>query len=117
MNIRLHKPILTFCAAAAAFIAPGCSSGSGNQSSDDGTHHDIEPIDSPAYYLGRQHGQKLLYQATTTEELRSGLLDIRAREHIIRTQVSPSSADAYVEGVEQQILESGDTLATALRLK
>lgn len=89
---------------------------SGTNDSGNLPRHNIEPADSPAYLLGKEHAQMMLDQCHSTGELRDRLLDLRAREHIIRTQVGSSSADAYVDGIEQQIARSCDTLAQALRL-
>lgn len=75
---------------------------------------EVEPIDSPAYKLGRSHAEAMLFECRTETEIRDRLLDLRAREHIIRTQTSPSSADAYIEGIESYIRESGDSLGNAI---
>ncbi|MCM1292682.1 MAG: hypothetical protein NC111_05755 [Bacteroides sp.] len=99
---------------AAALIA--CSSSGSN---DDETADSIavekqmtiDPADSSAYKLGCRHAIQLLDQCSSVNEIRSQLLDLRAREHIIRTQISESSADAYVYGIESTISENCDSLA------
>lgn len=74
----------------------------------------VEPIDSPAFKLGEKHAIELLNDCRTTNELRDRLLDLRAREHIIRTQIRTTAADAYIKGIESKLKESGDTLAAAI---
>lgn len=74
----------------------------------------IETADSPAYHLGQRHAEMMLNECRTTDEIRNRLLDLRAREHIIRTQIRQSAADAYIEGIESTVRTSGDTLASAI---
>lgn len=104
-----HTIALTLIASAISCSETGSADETAQQ------HHKIEPADSPAYYLGRQHAQELMDQCSTTGQIRDRLLDLRAREHIIRSQISGSSADAYIEGVESQLSESGDTLANVIK--
>jgi len=99
--------ILLICGLTAA-----CS-GSAN-SHEDQCPRIIEAADSPAYRLGQRHAETMLNECRTTNEIRNRLLDLRAREHIIRTQIRPSAADAYIEGIESTVRTSGDTLASAI---
>ncbi len=91
----------------------GCSSGNTCDSDSIPTRF-VEKADSPAYYLGFDEGERLLEECKSRGEIRDRLLDLRAREHIIRSQMRESAADAYVYGVEQAIRQSGDTLAKAI---
>lgn len=63
-----------------------------------------------AYDLGSRCAQRLLTNCDTESAIRDELLDIRAREHSIRTQVSGKAADAYISGFRDALKESGDTL-------
>lgn len=63
-----------------------------------------------AYYLGSRCAQRLLSTCDTESAIRDELLDIRAREHSIRTQVSDKAANAYISGFRDALKESGDTL-------
>ncbi len=74
----------------------------------------IEQRDSAAYRIGYEHARQLLERCYTTDEIRVELLDIRARETLIRTRLRPSAADAYIQGVRHAICNSGDTLAVVL---
>lgn len=106
-------PAITIIAASTA-----CSCGS-SDNADSAVYEvkvEVEPIDSPAYKLGRSNAEDMLRECDKETEIRDRLLDMRAREHIIRTQVSQSSANAYIEGVESYIRESGDTLAKSILL-
>jgi hypothetical protein len=74
----------------------------------------ISSQDSAVYRLGRDHARRMLEQCATTDELRQELLDIRARETVIRSRMCPLSGDAYIQGVRHYIKEHGDTLADTL---
>ena len=60
------------------------------------------------------HAQRMLEQCTTTDMIRCELLDIRAREALIRSRMYPEAAQAYIQGFRHYIQESGDTLANTL---
>lgn len=106
MKHLAHIFILLVCGLSAA-----CS---GSASQEDQSPRIIAAADSPAYRLGQRHAETMLNECRTTNEIRNRLLDLRAREHIIRTQIRPSAADAYVEGIESTVRTSGDTLAAAI---
>lgn len=74
----------------------------------------IEKRDSAIYQLGRAHARRMLEQCTTTDMIRNELLDIRAREALIRSRMYPAAAQAYIQGFRHHIQESGDTLASTL---
>lgn len=67
-----------------------------------------------AYDLGSRCAQRLLSTCDTESAIRDELLDIRAREHSIRTQVSDKAANAYISGFMDALKESGDTLYRTL---
>ena len=46
--------------------------------------------------------------------MRERLLEIRANEQQIRTDRGSRSADSYIQGFEQTLRQSGDTLANIL---
>lgn len=66
--------------------------------------------DNQAYDLGRRCAMRLIRQCETESEVRDELLDIRAREYGIRSQVGDEAADAYLSGFKSALKESGDTL-------
>lgn len=103
------KSLLYIVAASFSLFAGAC--GSSAASSDADTRPVVEPIDSPSYKLGYQHGQDLLQQCRTENEIRDRFLDLRARHHIISSQIGQSAGRAYELGVEQAVIDSGDTLA------
>jgi len=89
--------------------------GSSNDTTDTTTEDiKIEKRDSAIYRLGRAHAQRMLEQCTTTDMIRNELLDIRAREALIRSRMYPEAAQAYIQGFRHYIQESGDTLANTL---
>lgn len=70
--------------------------------------------ESPAYDLGRRCAMRLIRQCETESAVRDELLDIRAREYSLRTQISDEAADAYLSGFKSALKESGDTLYATL---
>lgn len=74
----------------------------------------VEKRDSAIYQLGRVHARRMLERCTTTDMIRNELLDIRAREALIRKRMYPKAAQAYIQGFRHHIQESGDTLAETL---
>ena len=96
-------------------IASSCGCSSETPSASDSLQiRPVEKADSPAYHLGYNEGRRLLEECQSRGEIRDRLLDLRAREHIIRSQMKESAADAYIYGIEHAIRESGDTLAAAI---
>lgn len=67
-----------------------------------------------AYDLGVKATQQMLENARTTNDIRNGLLDLRAREYSIRSQVGASAADAYINGIKSYLKEHSDTLYRTL---
>ncbi|MDE7025434.1 MAG: hypothetical protein K2O88_06105 [Paramuribaculum sp.] len=90
--------------------------GSGTQKNKDAAMEDVvvEKRDSAVYMLGRSHARRMLEQCTTTDMLRNELLDIRARESLIRSRMYPEAGQAYIQGFRHYLQESGDTLAVTL---
>ncbi len=66
------------------------------------------------YNLGREQAVILLQQCKTTSAVRDKLIDIRAREYDIRTHNSDKAANAFINGFEVCLKESGDTLHSTL---
>lgn len=107
------KPLLPIIAALGILTTTAC--GSSSDKTDTTTEDiEIEKRDSAIYRLGRAHAQRMLEQCTTTDMIRSELLDIRAREALIRSRMYPEAAQAYIQGFRHYIQESGDTLANTL---
>ena len=77
----------------------------------------VEKRDSAVYLLGRAHARRMLEQCRTTDELRTELLDIRARESAIKSKMTPEAAQAYIQGFRHYIQENDDTLALTLFAK
>lgn len=73
-----------------------------------------EGSETPAYDLGRQCAMRLIRQCETESEIRDELLDIRAREHGLRTRVGTEAAEDYISGFKSALKESGDTLYKTL---
>lgn len=106
----MKRLLHTVSVAASILITIGsCQSSSSDQESE--SRPSIAPIDTPSYNLGYRHGLELLKECGTENETRDRLLDLRARHHIINTQIGQSAGRAYELGVEQAIIDSGDTLA------
>ena len=103
------KPLLPIIAALGILTTTAC--GSSSDKTDTTTE---EKRDSAIYRLGRAHAQRMLEQCTTTDMIRCELLDIRAREALIRSRMYPEAAQAYIQGFRHYIQESGDTLANTL---
>ncbi len=107
------KPLLPIIAALGILTTTAC--GSSSDKTDTTTEDiEIEKRDSAIYRLGRAHAQRMLEQCTTTDMIRCELLDIRAREALIRSRMYPEAAQAYIQGFRHYIQESGDTLANTL---
>ena len=107
------KPLLPIIAALGILTTTAC--GSSSDKTDTTTEDiEIEKRDSAIYRLGRAHAQRMLEQYTTTDMIRCELLDIRAREALIRSRMYPEAAQAYIQGFRHYIQESGDTLANTL---
>lgn len=107
------KPLLPIIAVLGILTTTAC--GSSSDKTDTTTEDiEIEKRDSAIYRLGRAHAQRMLEQCTTTDMIRSELLDIRAREALIRSRMYPEAAQAYIQGFRHYIQESGDTLANTL---
>ncbi len=64
--------------------------------------------------LGFRAASRMLSRCRTDNEIRNELLDLRAREYAIRTQVGSGAADAYLKGIRTCIEQQSDTLATVL---
>lgn len=73
-------------------------------------HSESGGSDNQAYDLGRSCALRLIRQCETESEVRDELLDIRAREYGIRSQVGDEAANAYLSGFKSALKESGDTL-------
>lgn len=69
---------------------------------------------SSAFELGERCARKMIESSTTTDEIRDGLLELRAREYAIRCQAGEDAASEYLEGIRHYLIESGDTLANIL---
>lgn len=74
----------------------------------------VEKQDSAIYRLGYRHGRRMLERCTSTDMLRNELLDVRARQSLIKARMRPEAANAYIQGFRHSIQESGDTLAETL---
>lgn len=90
--------------AASALILSSCSSGS----------TEAATADSTFYRQGADEATAIINHQLTTQQVRERLLEIRANEQQIRTDRGPRSADAYIQGFEQTLRQSGDTLANIL---
>ena len=105
------KPLLPIIAALGILTTTAC--GSSSDKTDTTTEDiEIEKRDSAIYRLGRAHAQRMLEQCATTDMIRSELLDIRAREALIRSRMYPEAAQAYIQGFRHYIQESGTRLQT-----
>lgn len=67
-----------------------------------------------AYSQGRSDVGRLIDKKNTREDVCDFLLEMRAREFEIQTNVGARSAESYMKGVEEALKESGDTLYTTL---
>lgn len=67
-----------------------------------------------AYDLGFRAASRMLSRCRTDNEIRNELLDLRAREYAIRSQVGSGAADAYIKGIHTCIEQQSDTLAATL---
>lgn len=72
------------------------------------------PGESSAFELGERSAGKMMEKASTTDEIRDGLLDLRAREYAIRCQEGEKAAEEYLDGIRHYLLENADTLASIL---
>lgn len=76
---------------------------------------DVQDADfDKAYDLGFRAASRMLSRCRTDNEIRNELLDLRAREYAIRTQVGSGAADAYINGIRTCIEQQSDTLAEVL---
>ncbi len=107
------KNISLAAAVCVALAGASCGGGAENVNADT---QDIEVSqrDSAIYKLGRVHARRMLERCTTTDLLRNELLDVRARESLIKVRMHPEAAQAYIQGFRHAVCESGDTLAQEL---
>lgn len=96
-----------FLAAIMALVLTGCSL-SGDKGGE--SKKQIEE----AYRQGRSDVGRLIDKKNTREDVCDLLLEMRAREFEIQTNVGVRSAESYLKGVEEALKESGDTLYTTL---
>ena len=115
MTIRLHRIHRFSLILPLTALMAACSSNSADIDSEEAPAEEriVDPADSSIYFLGRSEGLSLL-DCETKNDICDRLLDLRAREHIIRTQIGESSADAYIYGIEDAVSESGDTLINVI---
>lgn len=100
----MTNPLPLLIAASALILASCGSSGS----------TEAATADSTFYRQGADEATAIINHQLTTQQVRERLLEIRANEQQIRTDRGPRSADAYIQGFEQTLRQSGDTLANIL---
>lgn len=109
--------------AAALLLLAGCSHDASGDRSSEVLPQEIDTTaavgDQRIYQLGYDHAVEMLDtclapSSTSSQRLEQGLLDLRARIHIISTQVSPAAASDYARGVTDAIRATSDTLATSI---
>ncbi len=67
-----------------------------------------------AQQLGEKHAKEIIEQNLQDNQLAIKLLNVRAREHTIRTQINDKAADAYIESFTTFIKLNNDTLASVI---
>lgn len=77
-------------------------------------HADVGEGCDKAYDLGFRAASRMLSRCRTNDAIRNELLDLRAREYAIRTQIGSDAADAYLQGIRVCIEQQSDTLAATL---
>lgn len=75
---------------------------------------DIKSQLKPAYELGYQCGMKMLSECKTARQINESLLENRAREYSIRSQIGQEAAEAYLQGFYTSISESNDSLKSII---
>lgn len=100
----MTNPLPLLIAASALLLASCGSSGS----------TETPVADSVYYRQGADEARAIINHQLTTQQVRERLLEIRANEQQLRTDRGGRSADAYIQGFEQTLRQSGDTLANIL---
>lgn len=67
-----------------------------------------------AQQLGEKHAKEIITQELTDKQLAIKLLDVRAKEQTIRTQVSDQAAEAYIQAFTSFIKHNDDSLASTI---
>lgn len=109
-----HIKNISLAVAVCVALAGAACGGSAENVNADTQDIEVSQRDSAIYKLGRVHARRMLERCTTTDLLRNELLDVRARESLIKARMYPEAAQAYIQGFRHAVCESGDTLAQEL---
>lgn len=106
-------PRLTLMATAiAALISVIANATEGDDGQSAPSIPEVNPLDPRD--LGRQHAAGLVSECHDDDERALRLLDVRARETIIRTRIGFEAADEYVAGFEEGLRQYSDSLARVI---
>lgn len=67
-----------------------------------------------AQQLGEKHAKEIVKQELTDNQLAIKLLEVRAKEHTIRTQINDQAAKAYIQAFTSYIKLNDDSLASII---
>ncbi len=76
--------------------------------------NEISKQHQDAQTLGEKHAKEIIEQNLTDTQIALKLLEIRAWEHKISSEVDSATADIYIQSFSSYLMQNADSIATII---